>query len=206
MITLLLVIVGGVALVSGTTYGGYKAGQAFQNRKPKKTVEIPAKPSRDQHTMAERFLMEQEHELYPNSPNLRHVNCRVCGPGPLKRHEVPSVFDHVYHGEVQYTDDYGWRGARQGVVSSPKDADVVTSRIEGTKYHTIMLDIDLPARLIPSSTPGCSHLYIDAPMTWRQYKRVLRALGKAGVIEKPFAKISIQRGATHLRVPWKDKS
>lgn len=68
-----------------------------------------------------------------------------------------------------------------------------------------MLDIDMSCRLIETSTPGHHHLYIDQPMTWRRYKRLLKALVKAGIIEKNYYKASLARKGTHLRPPWNEK-
>jgi hypothetical protein len=68
--------------------------------------------------------------------------------------------------------------------------------------HTPLLDIDMPAALIPSSTEGHYHLYIDKEMTWREYKRFLKAMMKAGIIEKGYYKVSVKRKATQLRLPW----
>jgi hypothetical protein len=68
--------------------------------------------------------------------------------------------------------------------------------------HTIMLDIDVPAILVPSTTKGHSHLYIDRHITWEQYEELLHALAKVGIIELGFAEVSIARKATFLRLPW----
>lgn len=150
-------------------------------------------------------MMEQEHELFPDKPH-KHVGCRVCGPGPLLKYQVPSRYDHVYIGDVNFTDDYGWTHVRQGRVTGPGCASVVSSEIEGhKKWHTLMLDIDLPSRLVGSSTPGHHHLYIDKPMLWRDYKRVIKALTKAGIIEEGFYKCAKKNKATHLRPPWAEK-
>ena len=48
-------------------------------------------------------------------------------------------------------------------------ANVVSSLQSGTEpgsraQHYPVLDLDLPAVLVPSSTPGHSHLYIDLPI------------------------------------------
>ena len=51
------------------------------------------------------------------------------------------------------------------------------------RRHMPVIDLDGPHKLIKSSTSGHSHLYIDQPITWRKYRRILRALYKAGVIE-----------------------
>lgn len=98
-----------------------------------------------------------------------------------------------YEGRVRRGDD----GAPQ------EGANVVSSKIAGLQdAHTLAIDVDLPARLLPSSTPGHFHLYIDEPaMSWRQYKRVLKALMRAGIIEKGYYKASVRRRATHLRLP-----
>lgn len=86
-------------------------------------------------------------------------------------------------------------------------ANAVSSEIQGKPgYHKLAIDLDVPAVLIPSSTPGHSHLYIDKEMSWRQYNRVLRALNEAGILEPGYVKVSRDRKATFLRVPWERKS
>ena len=62
--------------------------------------------------------------------------------------------------------------------------------------------LDGPAVLVPSSTPGHSHLYIDVPMTWEQYEAILTALADAGVMEQGYYRASKLRKGTHLRLPW----
>lgn len=71
--------------------------------------------------------------------------------------------------------------------------------------HAPVLDIDFAAQLIESSTPGHYHLYLDKAMSWKKYKRVLRALAKAGVIEKGYAKASIRLGYSAVRKPGQKK-
>jgi hypothetical protein len=68
-------------------------------------------------------------------------------------------------------------------------------------WHTPALDIDAPVYVLPSSTPGHHHLFIDIPMPWRTYKKLLRALRDAGVIEPGYYNASVRRQATHLRKP-----
>ena len=68
--------------------------------------------------------------------------------------------------------------------------------------HTVMLDLDVPARLIPSSTGGHYHLYIDVPMPWGKYKRLLKTLAHVGIIEPGYYKAACSRKATFLRLPW----
>lgn len=74
--------------------------------------------------------------------------------------------------------------------------------------HRPVLDIDFPAMLVPSSTPGHFHLYLDLSMDEEKYLRFVEALSEFGVVSKFYAKVSRQRGQTFCRLPWvrKDKS
>ncbi len=67
--------------------------------------------------------------------------------------------------------------------------------------HSPALDIDIPIKLVPSSTPGHHHLYIDKELSWWQYQQLLMVLADCGIIEKGFACASIERKATFLRKP-----
>lgn len=68
--------------------------------------------------------------------------------------------------------------------------------------HRPVLDLDLPAWLTPSSTPGHYHLAIDKPMTWDQYRRLLRVMAEVGILEPGYVSASEQRGYTSARLPW----
>ena len=60
----------------------------------------------------------------------------------------------------------------------------------------------MPAWLIPSSTPGHSHLYVDVSIREDAYFQLLDALANAGVIQRGYADASKRRGGTALRLPW----
>lgn len=84
-------------------------------------------------------------------------------------------------------------------------ANVVTSRVPDSGWpgvHRPVLDIDVPAALIPSSTPGHSHLYIDRKLSWPTYVKLLDALGQAGILEAGYVEASRERGHTAVRLPW----
>ena len=70
--------------------------------------------------------------------------------------------------------------------------------------HVVAIDIDIPAHLVPSSTPGHSHLYIEVKggIPHHRYMALLSALADAGVIERGYADVSIARGHSDLRLPW----
>jgi hypothetical protein len=84
-------------------------------------------------------------------------------------------------------------------------ANIVASLCEDGS-HMPTLDIDHPALLTPSSTPGHHHLFVDVPMTWRAYRRLLRALYLAGVIGRNAYWRSLDRGASFVRPPGVMKS
>lgn len=83
-------------------------------------------------------------------------------------------------------------------------AHVVTSQAKNDVpgYHRPVLDLDFPAALIPSTTPGHFHLYLDKPMPWPKYKALIKALADAGIIERGYASASIARRYTSVRLPW----
>lgn len=119
----------------------------------------------------------------------------------LKR--VPSEYCHPLYELVEGTGSYSTNEMiEKGNTDAPKfGANLVSSQIvDENDKHTVMLDIDLPAYLIPSSTEGHYHLYIDTPMPWRKYKRLLKELARAGIIETGYYKASVRRKHTALRM------
>jgi hypothetical protein len=87
--------------------------------------------------------------------------------------------------------------------SSVMDANISTSiREDDAERHALLLDLDVPAWLIPSSTEGHSHLYVDVSIREDAYFQLLDALANAGVIQRGYADASKRRGGTALRLPW----
>lgn len=85
------------------------------------------------------------------------------------------------------------------------EANLVSSLLDNGK-HSPALDIDFEARLVPSSTPGHFHLYLDGlELEWTEYRTLLIALAQAGVIQHGYASACIDRGATFLRPPGQTK-
>lgn len=110
------------------------------------------------------------------------------------------------HDHVQSEDEDTYDRSAEGLLSllhEPDDAhpaNCISSLTEdGT--HRPALDIDTPIKLRESSTPGNYHLYFeDIELTWKQYKKLLKALAKAGIIEEGYARVSIKRKQTILRL------
>ena len=59
--------------------------------------------------------------------------------------------------------------------------------------------------LVPSSTPGHSHLYLDVAVPWYAYVDLLRVMCQAGIVEEGFYSLSKHRGLTCVRLPWVQK-
>ena len=82
---------------------------------------------------------------------------------------------------------------------------VTSATAEDVLVHKVILDIDFPATLIPSSTPGHFHLYIDCPIPKDKYIAMVKAMAAAGVVQEGYAGAAERRGYTGVRLPWVKK-
>lgn len=117
---------------------------------------------------------------------------------------APGRLPRLLYTSSYLDTEYGGREEVRTPVTDIDDALLVSSEI-GKGIHAPVLDLDVPHDLVSSSTPGHSHLYIDMVMSWRRYKRLLKALGRAGIIERGYVKASIARKHTAVRLPWVKK-
>lgn len=79
-------------------------------------------------------------------------------------------------------------------------------RILKKDLHAPALDIDgIHCELKESSTPGNFHLYIDKPMPWSDYAKLLKTLYEVGIIEEAFYAMCIRDGASFLRTKHKEQ-
>jgi hypothetical protein len=103
-------------------------------------------------------------------------------------------------------------------VTPVEGADVISSRLKIGEVvdaftgdgipnqHIVVLDIDHLAHLIPSTTPGHSHLIVEIPPVAAEvYFKFLRDCAEVGLIEPGYAEVSIQRGHSDVRLPWVKK-
>lgn len=85
------------------------------------------------------------------------------------------------------------------------EANVVGSR-DQYGMHCPVLDFDVPALLVPSSTVGNSHLYIRKPMPWHQYSMLLQTLSYVGILEEGYVGAAVERHhESFARTPWTRK-
>lgn len=104
--------------------------------------------------------------------------------------EVKRYGGHIYLDDTQ----------EHGSVLSLTDAP-------GAETHLPLLDDDNGYfRVIPSSTPGHQHVYIDKPITWDQWKRLLVILAELELVDPKWAEASIAQGTATLRLPGHFKS
>lgn len=91
--------------------------------------------------------------------------------------------------------------------AAPGAANLVTSLVadRAGRWHAPVLDLDFPAELVPSTTEGHFHLYLDHEIPEDRYFRLLDALADCGIIERGYASASKRRGFSAVRVPWVKK-
>ena len=68
-------------------------------------------------------------------------------------------------------------------------------------FHAPVLDMDFPVHVMPSRTPGHSHLYIDKLISWDDYSKLLKLMSDIGLIEKGYAESALVRKETYVRIP-----
>ena len=126
----------------------------------------------------------------------------------MKLSDIAKIPAFVRDNQLAYlasSTNPGYDGA-----NTPTDdlrrAEIITSEVtghdKGEPIHKVILDIDMNAALIPSSTDGHFHLYIDKELTWSKYEKLLTVLAEVGIIEKGYAGVSKSRKHTAARLPW----
>lgn len=86
------------------------------------------------------------------------------------------------------------------VPTTEENANLIGS-LTDKGMHMPLLDIDYDAALLPSSTPGHFHLYLNKAIKWDVYKKFLEAAAEAGIIQKGYADWSLARSQSFLRKP-----
>jgi hypothetical protein len=86
------------------------------------------------------------------------------------------------------------------------NANLVSSELTNG-LHSPVLDIDYEAHLVPSSTPGHYHLYLDGlELGWDKYAKLIKTLAEIGIIQEGYAASTLQRGMSLVRVPGQKKT
>lgn len=73
--------------------------------------------------------------------------------------------------------------------------------------HMPVLDVDHKCFIFPSETEGHFHLYVDVPMSWEQYEKLILVMGEVGILEPGYVNMSLKRRATFVApFPWKENT
>jgi hypothetical protein len=91
-------------------------------------------------------------------------------------------------------------------VDSPDAANLISSKMKGSSKHKVILDLDFEAALLPSSTPGHHHLYLNKELTHDQMEQLLFTLHDVGIIAGGNMNQWMKFKAQFLRLPWIRKS
>lgn len=122
----------------------------------------------------------------------------------FKKKNKRSPTDKEYHDLV--TDAYSGAYAKIPDVEADIDKAVLMSSKAKNGKHRPIIDLDLAAHVIPSSTKGHGHLYINKELTWKEYQKLLNVLADLDIIEKGYRGASLARGYTAVRLPWVKKT
>lgn len=138
---------------------------------------------------------------------LTHIQVTACAKREAAQHVTP--YPGQVHRVVQFdpnADDYGDGNDEREVASTDYRANVATSEVkDAVNTHKLLVDIDFPCKLIPSSTPGHFHLFIDKMISKYSLENILQAMANAGIVEHGYANAAIERGYTAVRLPWVNK-
>lgn len=114
-------------------------------------------------------------------------------------------------GDLDNFDGYEEEKYRAYVPADVQTANLIGSGTgiheigSGEEYHLPVFDFDFECALVPSSTKGHYHLYLEKPVPWRHYRRLLKSMEKAGLLQKGWVKASLKRKFTSVRPPWVKK-
>lgn len=132
--------------------------------------------------------------------------CAECKKKPCSCSEDNEYrqIDHLFIADV-----------RAGIEITESDCDVVTSmhnveggvepRWDSFDNHKPVIDLDFPCALVPSSTEGHFHLYLDKVLKADDLMKLLKVMSEVGLVEEGYYKASLARGYTSVRLPWVTK-
>lgn len=123
-------------------------------------------------------------------------------PRWMNTHQLATI----PHGPKDPAEDDNYESHHVNTNSIDEAEIILSHEIDSDPWeHRPVLDIDFPVHVVPSSTPGHFHLYLNKKMTWGKYKNLLRALMEAGILESGYVIVSMERGYTSVRLPWVKK-
>lgn len=111
----------------------------------------------------------------------------------------PELVDDVTDAEVLTS----WTGEREDVDVKPGGERSWADLLHMPEtFHRPILDLDMDAHLVPSSSADHHHLYLDKVLKWSDYVKLLDVLAEVGIIEPGYRDASVAREFTSVRLPW----
>jgi hypothetical protein len=116
--------------------------------------------------------------------------------------DAPSNQGEAFKNPWDYPRDgeFG-RPAREltGTTDKPNGGNLVSSMtVNGD--HRPVIDIDGGCQVVPSKTPGHFHLYIDKAIDWNEYRNLLWALVRCGLVEPNYLRAAEDAQKTFVRL------
>jgi len=127
---------------------------------------------------------------------------------PFRRREAKAGLDD-YNNRGKYTkgedgiyrDEAGKEYTQKLEDVEIEDALLISSKSEGGNY--VLLDIDFPVQVIPSSSPGKNHLYIDKVLSDEDMDKLLKVLVEVGLVNEGIYDLQWRpSNELTLRLPW----
>lgn len=128
-----------------------------------------------------------------------HVQyCLICGNRDLSDVKMP-VRRLYYNYDLASGEKTTYSGSEKNKeVKTENEANLISS-LTINNTHAPVIDLDLPARLLPSKTEGHYHLYLDVEMDEDDYFKLLKVMAEVGLVEDGYYKASLKKGASFVR-------
>ena len=128
-----------------------------------------------------------------------HISkCQKCGKRDLSDIEAPQRRLYYNRMLAEGKGTYGGGNTNIVEVDSENEANLISS-LTVNDTHAPVIDLDLPARLLPSKTPGHFHLYLDVEMPHDDYFKLLKVMSEVGLVEEGYYQASVNQQSSFVR-------
>ena len=113
--------------------------------------------------------------------------------------------DGLLHNEILDLNEIGFE--EKGIITGDnlrppeKGHELLVSSLTENGLQAPVIDLDLPCRLVESSTKGHYHLYIDKEIHIDQYIKIIDALVEAGIVQEIHGNILKEVRQLYVRAP-----
>lgn len=145
-------------------------------------------------------LLELSNELQCDMDAVSGVHDISRGQGPPRTGRNYDLT--LWRSDTLNTEVFGQHGEGRWTVEKWEDANLQAS-LTTDGGHAIVLDVDMPAELRPSSTPDHYHFiaYPKKTVPWEQMERFMEAAADVGLISRAYLRHCKQRRMSMVRRP-----